>query len=95
MEYTESRASEHSVNVELEIKKLQKKFRDLRITYFYDDEDLFIDMKQYNKTTNQETVWSFCVDFGNNSIYMLDPREKILDYFSYDNEIAKIIADEL
>lgn len=94
MEYTESRASEHSANVELEIKKLQKKFRDLRITYFYDDEDLFIDMKQYNKT-NQETVWSFCVDFGNNAIYMLDPREKTLDYFSSDNEIAKIIADEL
>ena len=34
MKYMESRASEHSTNVELEIKKLQKKFRDLRITYF-------------------------------------------------------------
>ena len=95
MKYTESRASEHSANVKLEIKKLQKKFRDLRITYYYDDEDLFIDMKQYNKTTNQETVWSFCVDFGNNVIYMLDPREKTLDYFSSDNEITKIIDDEL
>ena len=95
MKYTESRASEHSANIESEIKKLQKKFRDLRITYYYDDEDLFIDMKQCNKTTNQETVWSFCVDFGTNAIYMLDPREKTLDYFSSDNEIAKIIADEL
>ena len=95
MKYTESQAFLHSDNVELEIKKLQKKFRDLIITYYYDDEDLFIDMKQYNKTTNQETVWSFCVDFGTNAIYMLDPREKTLDYFSSDNEIAKIIADEL
>ena len=95
MKYTESRASEHSANVELEIKKLQKKFRDLRITYYYDDEDLFIDIKQYNKTSNQETVWSFCVDFGTNKIYMLEPREKEIDRFVSDNEISKIIADEL
>ena len=33
MKYTESRASEHSANVEFEIKKLQKKFRDLRKIY--------------------------------------------------------------
>lgn len=59
-----------------------------------DTDDFFITVTQRNETTGNESKWSFCVDFGDFRITMLEPVEDI-EYFGSDNEIFGIIKNFL
>lgn len=59
-----------------------------------DTDDFFITVIQRNETTGSESKWSFCVDFGTNTVQMLEPVEDE-ESFRNDNEIFSIIKNFL
>ena len=59
-----------------------------------DTDDFFITVTQRNKTTGNESKWSFCVDFRTNKVQMLEPVEDE-ESFKNGNEIFSIIKNFL
>lgn len=82
----ESKANLHIDNIEYACEELRKRVYKSKVTYFCDGEDCFIDVEQ------KGNVWSFCVDFGANEIWELEPKEDVVD-FDNDYQIATVIKN--
>ena len=86
----------NNANIHIEnIEELCDKLRDYtvnsKVEYWIDGEECYIDITQENSVTGNSTTWSFCIDFGTNKVYELEPYGNDLDSFSSDNEIYDII----
>ena len=86
----------NNANIHIEnIEELCDKLRDYtvnsKVEYWIDGEECYIDITQENSVTGNSTNWSFCIDFGTNKVYELEPYGNDLDSFSSDNEIYDII----
>ena len=84
----------HSDNMEDVRERLENSVPNSSVDTMYDKEDCFITVTQRNETTGNESKWSFCVDFGDWRVTMLEPVED-MEYFGNDNEIFGIIKNFL
>ena len=104
-EYNESKkmkksmASLHSSNIKEAVKAIEKELKKAKLNvesvdWFNDEEDCFIDVLLKSEGGNK-ALYEFCVTFGTGIVYRLDGKSKVVDSFGNDNEIAKIIANEI
>ena len=85
----ESRASLHKGNVEYGVERIRNKIKGSDVTYYFDDEDCFIDVTEKNGN-----LWAFTIDFGSGHVYMLEPKED-RGSFGADNEAFDVIISML
>ncbi len=85
----ESRASLHETNVEYGVERIKNKVKGSDVTYYFDDEDCFIDVTEKNGN-----LWAFTIDFGSGYVYMLEPKGD-RGGFSADNEAFDVIISML
>lgn len=84
----------HRDNMENVRERLENFVTNSSVDTMYDGEYCFITVTQRNETTGNERTWSFCVDFGDWRVTMLEPTED-MEYFGNDNEIFEIIKSFL
>ena len=65
------------------------------VEYYIDCEDCFVDVTQFNNSTGNSTTWSFCIDFGSDIVYMLEPFESEPERFNSDYNAFSIIQTML
>jgi len=85
----ESKASLHEDNVEYGVERIRNKVKGSDVTYYFDDEDCFIDVTEKNGN-----LWAFTIDFGSGYVYMLEPKED-RGSFGADNEAFDVIISML
>ena len=85
----ESKASSHEGNVEYGVERIKNKVKGSDVTYYFDDEDCFIDVIEKNGN-----LWTFTIDFGSGYVYMIEPKED-RGSFGTDNEAFDVIVSML
>lgn len=90
-----SKAKSHESNIEDGCYRLREQVANSTVDYWIDGEDCIIDVVQKNDTTGNSTTWSFCIDFGTNTVYMIEPHEGTPEKFSDDNNAFSIIRTML
>lgn len=88
-------ANLHQSNIEEGCERIRNSIRNSEVEYWIDCEDCFVDVTQFNNTTGNSTTWSFCIDFGSDTVYMLEPFESKPERFDSDYNAFSIIQTML
>lgn len=88
-------ANLHRSNIEEGCERIRNSVKNSEVEYWIDCEDCFVDVTQTNYSTGNSTNWSFCIDFGSDIVYMIEPFESKPERFNSDYNAFSIIQTML